>query len=201
MNTARHVLASVFVALAFGLTLSSCATPPAQQNFPELSYRHLPPINLAVGALDIENRYVPPLKDPHVEHRAPVPPYTAARQWGIDRIKALGGPDTARLQILDASIVEVPLSVTGGIRGMFTRDQAARYDGRIEMTLEILDPSGRRKAFVTGRANRSETVVEGAPIAEREKVWLAMTEDMMRQLNQEMTQNIERYFANFMARP
>jgi hypothetical protein len=69
------------------------------------------------------------------------------------------------------------------------------------MTLEILDPGGRRKAFVTGRATRSETVAEGAPIAEREKVWLAMTEDMMRQLNQEMTQNIERYFANFMARP
>jgi hypothetical protein len=201
MTPARHVTASVFIVLAFGLVLSSCATPPAQQNFPELSYRHLPPINLAVGAFDIESRYVPPLKDPHVEHRAPVPPYNAARQWGIDRIKALGGPDRARLQILDASIVEVPLAVTGGVRGMFTRDQAARYDGKIEMTLEILDPNGRRRAFVTGRANRSETVAEGAPIAERERVWLSMTEDMMRQLNQEMTQNIERYFANFMARP
>ncbi|MQA64742.1 MAG: hypothetical protein GEU76_02395 [Alphaproteobacteria bacterium] len=200
MKPVRHALASVFTALALGVVVS-CATPPAQQNFPELSYRHLPPINLAVGAFDIENRYVPPLKDPNVEHRAPVPPYNAARQWGIDRIKALGGPDRARLQILDASIVEVPLAVTGGVRGMFTRDQAARYDGKIEMTLEILDPNGRRRAFVTGRANRSETVAEGAPIAERERVWLTMTEEMMRQLNQEMTQNVERYFANYMARP
>ncbi|MFM2130033.1 MAG: hypothetical protein RL477_1579, partial [Pseudomonadota bacterium] len=114
--------------------------------------------------------------------------------------KALGGEERARLVILDASIVEVPLAVTGGVKGMFTRDQAARYDGKLAVMLEILDPSGHQRAFVTARADRSQTVGEGATIAEREKAWFAMTEDMMRQLNGELEQNISRYFGNYLKR-
>lgn len=192
--------AAILAAVVALPLLAGCATPPAQQNFADLSYRHLAPINLAVGAFDVETRYIPPLKEPNVEHRAPVPPYNAIRQWGMDRIKTHGGENRARLVILDASIVEVPLSVTPGLKGMFTRDQAARYDGKMSVMLEILDPAGVQRAFVTGRANRSQTVPEGATIAERERVWFAITEEMMRQLNQELEENIGRYFGNFMAR-
>ena len=197
-KTAAPIL--FLLALALPLALSGCATPPAQQNFAELSYRHLAPLNLAVGSFDIESRYIPPLQAPNVEHRAPVPPYAAVRQWGLDRIKAKGGENRARLVILDASIVEVPLAVTGGIKGAFTRDQAARYDGKIVVMLEILSPDSRQRAFVTGRANRSQTVPEGATLAVRERTWFAITEDMMRQLNQEMEQNIARYFGDYLTR-
>lgn len=197
-KTISSILAAAAIALP--LALAGCATPPAQQPFAELSYRHLAPINLAIGSFDVESRYIPPLKEPNVEHRAPVPPYNAIRQWGFDRIKVQGGAEQARLVILDASIVEVPLAVTGGIKGAFTRDQAARYDGKLSVMLEILDPSGHQRAFVTGRASRSQTVSEGATVAERERVWFAITEDMMRQLNSELEQNIARYFGNYLKR-
>lgn len=185
-------------ALVLPLLLAGCATPPAQQSFPELSFKHLAPINLSVGSVDVETRYIPPLKPPNVEHRAPVTPYNAARQWGLDRLKAMGGAERARLVILDASIVEVPLNVTGGVKGWFTRDQAARYDGKMSVVVEVLDVQGQPRAFATGRASRSQTVAEGASIADRERVLFAMTEEMMRDLNAELEANIARYFANYM---
>jgi hypothetical protein len=195
-------LAHVFLAVALalpGLALTGCETPPTE-NFPELTYRHLAPINLAVGSFDVETRYIPPLKPPNVEHLAPVPPYKAVRQWGLDRIRTAGGENRARLVILDASIVGKDLPTKSGIEGAFTREQAKKYDGRIAVLLEILDPTGRQLAFVTARAERSETAPEGATIAEREKIWFAMTESMMRDLNGQLEDNIQKYFGPYLAR-
>lgn len=190
-------LAAVLLALP---VLAGCATPPAQQNFPELTYRHLAPINLAVSSFEVEDRYIPPLKAPNVEHRSPVPPYAAARQWGQDRIKARGGDGVARLVILDASIREVPLPTKGGLTGAFTTEQAARYDGQISVRLEILGPRGEQRAFVTANAQRSQTVPEGTSLAERERVWFTMTEEMMKDLNAELEQNIARHLHPYMIR-
>ncbi len=197
-----RTIASLFAAaaLVLPLALAGCATPPAQQNFADLSYRHLAPINLAVSSFDVETRYIPPLKAPNVEHLAPVKPYNAARQWGFDRIKTRGGDARARLVVLDASIIEVPLAVTGGIKGAFTRDQAARYDGKLAVMLEVIDAGGVQRAYVTARADRSQTVPEGATIAERDRVWFAITEDMMRQLNEQLERNIASYFGTYLKR-
>ncbi len=196
----KHSASSLFFSAALALTvLSGCAGMPAQQNFPDLSYRHLAPINLAVGGVSVESRYIPPLKAPNVEHLAPVPPYNALRQWGLDRLRATGGSDRARLVILDASIVETKLAVTGGIKGAFTRDQAARYDGKLVAMIEIVDTAGRQRAFATARAERSQTVPEGTTVAEREKVWFTLTEDLMRQINEQLESNIARHLRAHMS--
>ena len=122
-----------------------------------------------------------------------MPPYNALRQWGLDRLRATGDSDRARLVILDASIVETKLAVTGGIKGAFTRDQAARYDGKLVAMIEIIDAAGRQRAFATARAERSQTVPEGTTVAEREKVWFTLTEDLMRQINEQLESNIARH--------
>lgn len=185
------------LALALMLPLAACQTTPPQQNFAELSYRHLEPINLAVRDFAVQSRYIPPLSPPHVEHRSPVPPYNALRQWGQDRIRAVGGELRARLVILEASIVEEKLPVKSGIQGAFTRDQAARYDGKLSAMLEIVDDAGRQRAFATARASRSQTAPEGTTIAEREKLWFTMTEEMMRQLNGELEENIRLFLGPY----
>lgn len=192
----HHALAAVLAA-ALMAPLAACETTPPQQNFAELSYRHLEPISLAVSDFSVETRYIPPLKPPHVDHRSPVTPYNALRKWGEDRIRAVGGELRARLVILDASIVEAKLPVKGGIEGAFTRDQAARYDGKLSAMLEIVDSAGRQRAFATARASRSQTAPEGTTIAEREKLWFTMTEDMMRQINDELEENIKRHLGPY----
>lgn len=176
--------------------LVSCATPPPQTT-PDLTYKHLAPISLDAAAFDVETRYIPPLAGPNVEHLSPVTPYAAARQWGQDRIRTAGMQNTARLVILDASIVETDLPVEGGVSGMFTTSQAKRYEGRIAVLLEILDPNRRQLAFATARAERSRSAPEDITIAQREKLWLEMTEAMMKDINAELEKNIRQHFGRY----
>ena len=181
-----------------GFLLAGCETSAPVSEFPELTYRHLGSINLDVARIDVATRYIPPLKSPNVEHRAPVPLYAAMRRWASHRLMASGRRNVANLVILDASIREVPLSLKGGLKGFLTSQQSARYDGRAAVLLEIRGPGDRQLAFATARATRSMTVAEGASIAQREKVWFALTEDLMSDINRQLEAAMRRHLRAYL---
>lgn len=193
LGKAAAFLAGLLPLLAAG----GCATEVPMPHFPELTYGHLGRVTLDVARIEIDTKYTPPLKPPNVEHRAPVPPYELLRRWGEQRLVAGGRSGAANLVILDASIRETRLPVTVGVKGMFTREQGARYEGRAAVMLEIRDVQGRQRAFVTAQATRSATVPEGAPIVEREKVWFTMTEDLVAEINRNIEQEIQAHLAPY----
>lgn len=162
-----------------------CGTGAGAPDYPELTYRHLAPLEFDVARIEVETRYIPPMRAPNVEHRAPITPYAALRRWAGDRLKGSGRDNIGHLVILDASIREVPLDVQGGIKGFFTSQQSARYDARAVVRLEIRDPGGRQLGFATARAARSLTVSEDSSVADRERVWFALTEDLVADINRQ----------------
>lgn len=191
--------AAFVIGLVPVLAAGGCSSDPPTPFFPELIYGHLAKIPLDVARIQVTTEYVPSLEPPNVEHQAPVPPYALLRRWGEQRLEAGGeGGRVAELVILDASIRETELSVTGGLKGMLRREQGARYDGRAEVRLEIRDAGGQRLAFVTARATRSATVPEGASIAERERVWFTMSEDLVAEIDRIMERQIREHFAPYL---
>ena len=68
-----------------------------------------------------------------------------------------------------ASVVEVPLSRSGGLEGMFRRDQSERYDAVIELKAEIHDEVGNSRVTVETKVSRSQTVAENISLIERDK--------------------------------
>lgn len=194
----RHIAMKILLVVLPGFLLLGCETSAPSTEFPELTYRHLGPITLDVARIEVTTRYIPPLKLPNVEHRAPVPPYVAIRNWADQRLRAGGRRNQANLVILDASIREVPLPVTGGFKGFFTTDQSVRYDGRVAVLLEIRDVGGRQLAFATARAERSMTMGEDATIADREKVWFALTEDLLSDINRRLVAEARRHLGAYL---
>ena len=75
---------------------------------------------------------------------------------------------------------------------------SARYDGRAAVLLEIRDDGGRQLAFVTARATRSLTVAEGASMAQREKVWFALTEDLVLDINRRLEVEARRHLRAYL---
>ena len=197
MLSSLRSLLFTLVALVPGLVIGGCASVPPSPDYPELTFAHLGRISLDVARIQVKSTYVPPLKAPHVEHRAPLPPYAAIQRWAEQRLVPAGRRNAAHLVIVDASIKRVPLKPRGGLHNMFTREQSARFDGSVAVRLEILDPGGRQLAFVSGRATRSTTVGEGASIAEREKVWFAITEEMLSELDRQLDREIKKHFRKF----
>ena len=190
MRQALHRLVPVIVAFA----LAGCATEPPGGSFAELRYTHLPRINLAAASLEVAQLYRAPGKAPNVEHRFPTSPGAAAARWARDRLHPTGGGNMVRVSILDASVIEVPLERSGGVRGVFTTDQSERYDGTLQVRIEMLAPDRRQLAMVESRAKRSRSVPENITLAEREKVWFRLTEDMMNDINGSLESQIRKYF-------
>lgn len=201
MGFRRFSLASTLALALAAVGVAGCSLTAPEEEYPELTYRHLPPLELAVGRVEITTRYIPPMKEPNVDHRSPVTPHAALRRWASDRLKAAGGQYIAELVILDASIREVPLKVTGGIKGYFTNDQSARYDARAAVRLEIREPGGRQIAFVTARAMRSLSVAEDSSIADRERVLFALTEDIVSDINLRFEAEARRHIGAYLINP
>lgn len=174
------VFASLFAAV---FLLAGCAAEVQKPGFPQISFAHLQPISLNVARIDVENRYVSPATRPNVEHEFPVSPAAAASNWGRDRLRAAGTSGVARVIVRRASVVEVPLKRSTGIKGAFTRDQAERYDAIIDMMVELRDASGNVRVTAESTAKRSRSVSENISLNDREKVWFEMTEMMMSDLN------------------
>lgn len=196
MSIARRWLAPGLFAVA----LAGCATEPPPDSFAELRYTHLPRIELAAASLEVTQSYRAPAKAPNIEHHFPTPPGVAAAQWARDRLLAVGGVNRVRVTILRASVIEVLLQRTGGLRGLFTNDQSERYDGTLEIRIEMLAPGGRQLASVESLATRSRSVPEDITLAAREKVWFRLTEDLMNDLNTSLDVQIRRHFAKWLVR-
>ena len=178
--------------------LASCETPPPKSQFPELSYSHLEKIRLDVAGIDIKRAYKPPGRKPHVEHQFPVVPVAAVERWVRDRLRAVGATRRAVVTIREASVIEVALPLTRGVRGAFTIDQSERYDGTIDIMVEIVEADGRQKAMARVRAKRSKTVPEGIPIHDREKMWFDLTEALMNDLNASIERQLRQHLARYL---
>lgn len=173
--------------------LAACQTPDPEPRYPELSYGHFGTIPLDVARIEVVLGYKAPAKKPNVEHLFPVSPLSVAERWITDRLRAVGRTGVARATITQASVVEVVLDRTRGLRGVFTTDQSERYDGVIEIDIRIVGDNGREKAAVLSRAERSRSVAEGVSLNDRERVWFEMTEAMMNDLNTSLQRQINQY--------
>ena len=80
---------------------------------------------------------------------------------------------------------------------MLTNDQAERYDGLIEISIQIMGVRERIKATVLVRASRSKTVAEDISRIDREKIWFDMTESMMIDLNTTLQKQINANLSGF----
>lgn len=178
--------------------IAGCSTPPPAPAFPELTYSHLGTFTFDTTPVDIVDAYRPPLKDPNIEHKVPIPPALAARRWAVDRLGATNNPDRRAVFTIErASMTETRLARTKGLRGVVTTDQSERYDITISVRLELFE-ARNRVGIAAATATRSRTVPEDITLNERDRVLFEMVESTMIDLDREMEANIRKYLAAYM---
>ena len=171
--------------------LAACATvgPPAAR--PTLTFANQPPLNLDVAQIRLAKRYVPPLAPPHVEHLMPVAPGAGVERWVLDVPRAVGRSGVAEVIIKEASVREVDLKTTGGLRGLLTNDQAQRYDARLVVDLRIDDPAGGRLGEVRVVVTRSQSAAEDISPNQREALWFRLAEALLRDFALSMDRQVK----------
>lgn len=98
--------------LLLPLLLAACGGEE-KHNFAPLHYGYLLPLQLNVGTIQIEQRFIPSGVPPDVSQYAPNPPVQALRAMAEDRLQALGSADLAVFIIQDASLVRRRDTITG----------------------------------------------------------------------------------------
>ena len=178
-------------------TLAACVTTGPQPSYPEITFAHLPPINLDVAEIVYAPRYQPPIDAPNIGYEFPTPPAKAAERWIEDRLVAAGSVGRAIVVIRQATGTETKLKVKKGITGAFTTDQAWRYDAQIEIAIKAVNPNRKIKAEASTSAQQSRTMPEDASLSEREDVWFALTETVMRKFDTTFEAQIRKDLAKF----
>lgn len=195
----RHALARMIaLVLLAAPSLAACETQVADGRLPDMRFAHMAPINLDVASVEVVSKYRMPLAPPNVEHQFPTSPEKALKNWATDRLKAVGRQNTARLSIYEASVVEAKLTVDKGFTGLFKKEQAERYDAKLEGTLEIVDPRGVTLGFVEARAQRSRTLGEEVSLNQRDKFFYELTETLLKDFNAEMEKSLRTHLGAWM---
>jgi len=190
-----HPLSKLLGLALLTATLTACNTPPNRQTFPEITFQHLQPFRLDVARVEIVDAYQPdPAND--ITGQFPERPAAVARQWGEDRLLAVGQQGEAIYTITLAKATQTPLKRSQGMAAVTHKDQSDRYDLWITVNLEVR--SGGKSGAVTAQAARSQTVREDMTLNERESVLFTLLDVSMKDVNAQMEKLVPQYLGHFL---
>ena len=189
----------IVTALVALFLLSSCAPEAAPPEPAPLSFKQYQPFHINVAEAQITEEYKSLGRAPNVEHQLPLNLSDAMRIWAQDRIITDGKQGILDVIIQDASVKEIRLPVEGGVRGVFTNDQQARYDARLKVEMRIYNGvTAISAANLSVEAKRSRSIAESASPYERQKQLDELVRGVMVEINAELEKNILLYFSNYM---
>jgi len=183
--------------LAVVVLPAACAAPPPVR-LPDMTFTDRPRFLLDVAQIQVVDQYQPTFRLPNIEHQVPVPPAKAVERWARDRLVPVGSSGNAVITIKDARVIESSLRVTPGVQGVFTKEQAARYDAFVDVSIEIKPTSiNMPEGSASARAERSRTVAEGISPNELDRVLYELVEGLMRDLDVQLDTNVQRFLAPY----
>lgn len=188
------LLAKAFAILGLTVAVAACSGPMEKSILPEITFTDQPKITFAASSVETILEYQPTAQPPHIELAIPQPPASVATRWTRDRI-ALDNSQQNRVTVVikKASVTEVDLKKTPGLRGSFTEDQIARFDTEVELAVEVRDTRGFRVGEASASARRSNSMSEKATLNDRDRLIHALVRETMMDVNRELERNIRQY--------
>ena len=173
------------------LLLGACGSSPEPVVPRDVAFAVTEALSVDATSVDVQFMNVPPREYPHVGHRSPVTFEDASRKWIGTRFHLTGNAAIAlRIIFKKGDITEELLPVKTGIAGTFKKEQAGKYEARLEVALELVDPNGKVLASASGEAWNTHTVPEDATENDKRIVWVGMVAQAFDSLDQELTPRI-----------
>jgi hypothetical protein len=173
---ARH-LTRRFV-LLLPLAFAACGGEDEGLVFAPLRFNDLPPIQLNVASIAIEQRFIPAGVAPDVSYRDPAPPIEALKAMANDRLQAFGTSNKAIFGVLDASLTRVNDVLTGSFA----------------VSLTIVDDNGRQLGFAEARVQSRHS----GEIGDIRPVLYDMTRALMSDMNIEFEYQIRHHLKDWL---
>lgn len=187
-------LPRLFIVAGLALAAAACGGPMEKSILPEIAFTGQPKLTFAASSVETIMEYQPTAQPPHIELAIPQPPASVAMRWTRDRV-AVDNSQQNRVTVIvrKASVTEIDLKKTPGLRGSFTEDQVARFDTEVEMAVEVRDSRGFRVGEAQASARRSNSMSEKATLNDRDRLIHDLVRETMMDVNRELERNIRQY--------
>jgi hypothetical protein len=166
-------------ALLVPFVLLGCAE--REEAFPPLRYDYLPPIQLNVANIEIEQHFVASGVPPDVTAEDPAPPAEALRAMATGRLQAFGVSGKAVFTIVNASLTR----------------QGTSIDGVMAVSLAIYGADGAQAGFAEARVGHNQT----GEIDDTRKALYDITKTMMDNMNVEFEYQVRRNLRAWLTTP
>ncbi len=179
MKPFRAVLALFALIGLAACSTSGAVTPPAQQ-----------PIATPAGPVfQLDVAQIQVVEPPPASPDELVDMVGLLTNWCRDRLQPAGSTGKAKVTIHSAFIREQTLRkvATGGT----SFDRYRQFEGRFALHMDVTDVSKQRFGTAEGAAARSHTAPADVDTAERRRIWHAMAQDMLLDLNDNLEANIQ----------
>ena len=186
----------IILSLAMGLMIMGvgCVTPSSPPTFADITFSHKPKINLFIAEVNSKITYIAGETEQHIEQFAPVSLVRLAEDWASQRIAPNGAEGEFTFTVLKAELLETPLITDQGITALFTNEQAVRYQVRLSVKMQAVIPSRAMVIEAISKITRDQTAEEDLTLNERDKILYQLIEDSLYALDQQLEQDIEKYF-------
>ena len=170
----------------------------AQTAAPALVFANKSVLTVDATSLDLKIENIPPREYPHMNYRSQVRFEDGAREWAAAHFMLTGNSvNQLRVTIRQGDIVEKLLPVKKGIKGWFTKDQAAEYEATLDVELAIVDANGMVLSSASGKSRHTRTVPEGTTEADKQQVWAGMIVASFDALDNELQPQVRQVMAQF----
>ena len=193
MNKLKSIML-IFCSLFLFSCTSTADTDAVPLKYNEPRFQTKAPIVLDVEKVDVISEFVPSFTRPNVEHLFPVSIEKTAKIWAEDRLKADGfsSKRIAEYIIKDASVTEeVEKS-----EELLQKDRL-KYRANLSVLLRITDKSNMGIAETTIDAWRELRLPADTKIADKEKYWNEMVNNLMKDFNNRMEGNVHQYLGTY----
>lgn len=164
-----------------------------------LDYSQLGKIYINAQDLRIVNRAKSaPQWSPYVGHLFEPKLTDAINRWAADRLQAAGQMGHATLIIKDANVTEQSLATSSDFESMFTRQQASKYIGRVEVSLETQSPSDGTVGMATAHATHAVTLPESPTEEEKYEAYGRLLTSLMTELDRNLDRAIRSHMSRFL---
>lgn len=177
--------------MMFLMLAAACQPAATKPEYGMPRYDVFGKIMVNAAQIKIVQQYQSPGKWPYVEEQFPVSLSNAVTQWINDRVQPVGSEGVVVFTISDAHVREEKLETSTGLRGVFTKDQVARYGARLMVRAELQSASMGREAAAEVTVTAVKTLTEGDA---RNQLFHSMLKEMMEKFNPNMEAQLNQRF-------
>ncbi len=182
----------------FMLLLVACTHQPIIEPI-EIDFNALSKIYIDTRDLRIIDRSKATARwAPYVGHLfSPTLP-EATHNLAAARIQATGHIGHATFIIKDANIAKQPLETSSDLANLFTRQQASKYIGRLEVSLEAQSPIDGSLGTASAVAVHAVTLPENPSEYEKQDAYRTLLTSLLATLNKNLDKAIKEHLSRFL---